>query len=233
MNCKRNPTIPSMENVNYVPMHVGDIRQLVDPADSSTYLLQFIGTRKRSDGQEMFVETWKRGISDIDTSYWFVREGYWIYSELDSSFNSSQNLSKNPYSEQRLSLESPKEDLRWIIIPGDTTSMYMMTINLGKTRTLCDTFYQTYGMGLIYSLADTIPWMIVKYAPNIGWIGTWVYDFYKQQGYDAALLSYAKVGGNVIGRLWPDKNSDNLSLSKKTNGIMRQLNFLGVSDREN
>lgn len=84
--CSGNP-LSSEITTSYTPLNVGDVRQLIFRGDSSTTLMSVVGKTNRSDGTEVFIEDWKYGTQAPTVSYYLVKDGYFLATELDSKLD--------------------------------------------------------------------------------------------------------------------------------------------------
>jgi len=71
---------------SYMPIRVGDIRQLIFTADSSTLLTEVTGQAKREDGELTFRVETKIGANSITfVDYYLINDGFFIYTDLDTT----------------------------------------------------------------------------------------------------------------------------------------------------
>ena len=210
--CKKNSTEPlPVTNSTYIPMNIGDVRQLVFLADSSTILIKVVGTTKRTDGLDVFVVEQTYGLGLFyeypDTSYFIIKDGYFMSTSLypfDSTYGYSD--STNPFGEQRLGKVNPVNGDTWIdYIKGSNTSIVTATY-YKELVTFCGTFTNVYGFNFFDS------GLTVFYAENIGYIGT---DFNSLSSNIQIRASYIKVANQEYGALWPTKNTRPYLLSKR------------------
>ena len=197
--------IPDIDDSTFAPLNVGDVRQLIDPADSSTNLLSVIGKTERTDGQEVFIQTWKYGTHDPDTSYYFIFNGYYMSTQLDTVKDSLGNYNKqNPFQEQRLAVEHPNEGEKYIQIVGDSLSMIRMTKYFGTFNSFAGSIDSTFAF-IMFENFDTVyidTFLILCFAKDIGWVGTYYGSFNNL----IVSLSYVKIGNEAIGELFPEKD---------------------------
>ncbi|RPI05613.1 MAG: hypothetical protein EHM64_05985, partial [Ignavibacteriae bacterium] len=67
-SCKNNSTEPlPVENSSYMSLNAGDVRQLVNPADSATVLMKVTGGLYRKDGIPVYAMEWTTGVLKPDT----------------------------------------------------------------------------------------------------------------------------------------------------------------------
>ena len=78
-----SPSKPALSDKPYSQLDVGNVTQFVDSNDSSTFLVEIVGTTHRKDGQEVFIEKQTSGIGAPDTSYEFIKDGFLITTRLD------------------------------------------------------------------------------------------------------------------------------------------------------
>ena len=89
-------------NKSYMPLNVGDVRQIISVMDSSTLLWTVTGKTLRRDGVSVFCMEWKTGTSSRNTLYYLIKDGFFLGTELDTTSRSDIDLSVNPFNEQRL-----------------------------------------------------------------------------------------------------------------------------------
>jgi hypothetical protein len=160
--------------VNYIPMSIGDFRQFVQSLDSSTIQIEITGTALRRDGKAVFVQTYQAGNLTPDTSYCYD-DGQFLVScnSLDSAKDSSGNkITIDPFGEQRLALKAPVENQAWYQFKEDTSSIYRISKSYGALETALGPFQNVFGFEMYGSKADSLPFMTVCFAKNIGWITT-------------------------------------------------------------
>ena len=196
--CQDESAEPSgLNRPTYTPLHVGDVQQLINLADSSTILLKISGTVKRGDGIEVFVQKRYYGNKKPDTMYYFIKDGYYSSTMLYKIFNTD-----NPYGEQRLCKANPVDGETWLCAPHNDTASFMVAKYYGEKSVLCGTFTNVYcfsRVDLSSGIADTIGSGL--FAENIGFIGTKRNNHFNQD----LSVSYARVGDQEYGALWPMK----------------------------
>jgi len=194
------------ENIqgNYTPLNVGDVRQLVFLSDSSTILMTIVGKTKREDGQEVFVCWNNYGTYIGDTSYYFIKDGYYCVTELDTDLTKKYDdyeefASSNPFGEQRLGKLYPNDGDFWKQFVGRNDSMYRYANYAGSKNMITGNFPNVFSFAVFDSskkFAD------IYFAENIGHIGTSI----SLEGNTSEFqVSYIKVANKVIGELWPAK----------------------------
>jgi len=218
-NPKVNNTTPQF---TYTPLHTGDIRQLINIADSSTILITIAGSKVRTDGQEMFIEIQKYGIGSseysFDTSYCFLRDGFIIYTTIDTGKDSTGAYNNsNPFGEQRSALEKPIEGFKWYPIQ-DGYSHFRSTRYAGIYQTLAGQFDSVFAYDNWWYVDTTMEIILCTYyARNVGWIGSeWVNEKIDPQK-TIIKLAYAKIGSDTYGNLFPDRDPVIGSMAKKFN----------------
>ena len=193
--CVGNP-LSSDVNMSYTPLNVGDVRQLVYYADSSTTLFSIIGKTKRSDGIDVFIGQWKYGTQDPIVSYYLVKDGYFMATELDTTDRDDIDKNINPFGEQRLAKSYPEDGDSWQHTLGQVDSPFLIAKSIGQLHTFCGNFDGVFGFYLS-GLLTTF------YAKGIGWIGT-------SSVFSSTVLnfscSYVRVNGKIYGQLWPAKD---------------------------
>jgi hypothetical protein len=205
--CRNNSTEPlPITTSNYMPLNVGDVRQLVYPADSATVLMKVIGKLSRKDGAEVFAMEWTTGIQKPDTQYYMIKDGFYTATELDSDSHAP-----NPFWEQRLAKLHPVNGETWKHTLGSSDSTFFTASYYQEVQTFCRKFTNVYGFILMETRAgntDTI--MTPFYAESIGFIGTGLNGDLQL----FASASYIKVANQEYGSLWPAKNPRPMQLAK-------------------
>jgi len=213
--CKKNSVEPlPSTNKNYIPINIGDVRQIVSLADSSTILMKVVGTRKRSDSTKVFEMEWTYGIQKPNTHYYLLKDGYFMSTNLTSDSDSV-----NPFKEQRLGKVTPVNSEMWKSIIGSSDSTFFIASYYKELNTLCGTFSNVYGFTLTQTVGGIIDTILTPYyAENIGYIGTDAQQM-------ALRASYLKVANHEYGTLWPAKNVSSVGLSKRNvnNNILVQV----------
>ncbi|HQF43847.1 MAG TPA: hypothetical protein PK073_13140 [Ignavibacteriaceae bacterium] len=186
---------PTKSALSYVPITVGDERQIVFTEDSSTIFYEVTGTVNRSDGMEVYKYSWYYGTDTIrNIEYYGIKDGFFISTKLDTVRDSSYYLPSNPYFEQKLAKLYPNNGDTWQSIPGDSSSLYFIAQDIGTQHTFAGTFNNCYG----YRLDNIIS---ANYSKGIGHIASTFpsYSF-------AYLSSYIKVNNRVYGSKMPAKD---------------------------
>jgi hypothetical protein len=216
--CVGNP-LSSDINMSFTPLNVGDVRQIIYYADSSTTLFSIVGKTRRSDGTEVFVEETKYGTQQaLFTSYYLIKDGYFVATELDTTDRDDIDKNINPFAEQRLAKSYPEDGDTWKHTLGQIDSPFLISKSIGQLHTFCGTFDNVFG----FSLSDLLT---TFYAKGIGWIGT-------STAFSDVMVdfscSYIRVDGKVFGHLWPEKDITIIPIDKQRslNTIIAQYPFL-------
>jgi len=200
--CSKSSVSSEAAASSYMLLNVGDVRQLVYQNDSSTVRWNIVGTTKRKDGTDVFIGQYIPGTEPPDTAYYFLRDGYFLSTLLDTSANWGYNPT-NPYWEQKLARLYPTNGEQWHIIVGENDSTSFVAAHFQEKKVLCGNFLDVYGFTYTYYSNGMLDTMLTPfYAPNIGFIGT---DINRDLQPDVS-ASYLKVGGREMGSLWPAKN---------------------------
>ena len=180
----------SSQEYTYRPIHIDDIRQFVRESDSSTTIDAIVGKALRKDGREVFIELSIYG-NYCDTSYLFIKDGFCIYTAIDT-----------PFMEQKNCMEKPTADYFWYYPPG-TLNQYSYINNY---KTFAGECREVYLLERCYYDGGYVPFLRNYYGKNIGLIGAEVID---SSGVttDRFLLSYAKIDGKEYGHLFPARNA--------------------------
>lgn len=179
----------------YVSLQTGDERQFVLTTDSSTLLYRITGTTKRSDSTLVFRSEWVYGTDTaVNVSYYFIRDGYFIATDLDTTEQGHSAVPGNPFREQKLAKLYPANGDRWKSINGDTSSIYFTASFTDSTQTFAGRFSNC----VCYSAGDILK---IYYAKGVGHIAS-----HFNQGEGKYLASYIKTGGKVIGSKFPAKS---------------------------
>lgn len=219
-----HPSSNESEKTSFFSFQIGDITQLINPSDSSTLLISIVGKEIRSDGQEGYLQISKTGTMTTDTALVFFKDGFLLYSQRDTFKDSSGKFNQlNPFFEQRTGLETPSNNQEWLLIPNDSNSVDLLKIcySIGDYLTLAGLFKNAFE----YQLWDSDDSAcIVKsiFCQSIGFIGAKSCD-------DSVVLtlSYAKIGSNIYGYLWPEKDPPINSLNKLALHKHAFFNYLG------
>ncbi len=234
--CKKNSVEPlpstitakttNTSNAGYTPINIGDVRQIVNLADSSTILMNIVGTRKRSDSVDVFIMEWTYGTQPPDTLYYLIKDGFFTGTNITADSNSV-----NPFEEQRIGKVNPVNNETWQNFIGYSDSSFVIASYYKDRSTLCGTFPDVYGFTFTYrssGIIDTI--LTAFYADNIGYIRT---DYNKNAQGLTWEASYIKVANQVYGTLWPAKDLSSPGLSKRSvsnNIIVNAYSLLGNKD---
>ena len=182
----------------YTPMNVGDVWQYINIADSSTLLVEVVDTLKRIDGLKVFQINSITGNWMPRITFDAIKDGYYIRTLLDSTQNTI-----NPFNEERIAKGYPSNGETWQDVLGDPQSSYTTAILYRSKRTILRTFPNVFAFfSHNKSNLNNIYGITVYYAENIGYIGT----EFNNNGQLGLSLTYAKVGNNIYGTLWPTKN---------------------------
>lgn len=209
--CAGNP-LSSEITTSYTPLNVGDVRQLIFREDSSTTLFSIVGKTLRRDGTEVFIGEWQYGTQEaLFTSYYLVRDGYYMATELDTTSQNHIDKTINPFGEQRLAKSYPVDGEVWQQTVGDSYSFFWTSRSIEQLSTFCGTFENVFGFTLFDDFGFSI--LTTYYSKGIGWIGT---SSVFSQGPDFS-CSYVRVNGKVFGHLWPAKDPTLLPKSEREN----------------
>ena len=183
---------------NYIPWNIGDARQIVYCADSSTILLRVVLTSKRQDGADIFALEWTYGTHEPDTFYYLFKDGFFLSTNLEAGVDSI-----NPFREQRLGRVHPTDGESWKHTLGDLDSVYFTARHLNKQSTYSGIFYDVFAFVLTGQTGGRIDTILTTfYAQHIGWIGTSLNRDFRLD-YSA---SYIKVDNLEYGSMMPAKN---------------------------
>jgi hypothetical protein len=189
---------------NYTPVSIGDVTQLILMPDSSTIKFSITGQTKRKDGLNVFQGEWKYGTLNPLTFHYYLSDGYFIATELDTFSNDSILAAVNPFREQRLAMSYPRGGDTWLHTMGDPDSSYWVTTVADPFPTLFGDIEDVHGFDLYLWKDDVSPSLTTFYGPGLGWIGS---SWYSGQGVSRVTCSYKKISGNTYGELWPEKDS--------------------------
>jgi len=187
---------------SYMSLNVGDVRQIITVSDSSTLLWTVFGKTLRSDGVSVFCMEWKSGTSSRDTSYYLIREGYFLGTDLVTTNRRDINLRVNPFNEQRLAKLYPSDGEIFVHTPGARDSIYWVSRREEDIKTFCGVFEDVYSFSLFEDVELTRQILKTYYASGVGYVGT-------AGPYSSELdfmVSYVKVANIRIGSLWPEKD---------------------------
>lgn len=199
--CDLDPSVVEKYFYTFTPLNIGDVTQLVFPMDSSTISFCIVGKTKRADNQVVFIGEWQDGTQEPNTFYYFLKDGYFLSTELDTIKDDWLMHLVNPFREQKLAKSQPHNGDVWVHTVGNSDSTYWIAKPEQKLDTFCGEFRNVYGFGL-FSKYDIEPFLKTYYGLGIGWLGTAVSD---TSGLIAS-CSYKKVGDKTFGELWPAKN---------------------------
>jgi hypothetical protein len=212
--CHNSKVTDVPEEFSYTPLHIGDIRQVVNIADSSTILYSIVGSTFRTDGQEVFIEIVKTGIgsseSSFDTFYCFLRDGFRINTQIDTQYISTgvYNVpyTSNPFQEQCITLEKPSDGFKWYPIKG-YYSLLRSTRFAGNYQTFAGQFENVFAYDNWWYIDPSMEIVVCTYfARNVGQIGTeWVNEKIDPQKV-IIKLAYAKIGSDSYGSLFPERD---------------------------
>jgi len=179
----------------YVPLSLGDIRQSISLRDSSTMMDEVFTSTFRADSIRVFGRKYFVGDEQSDAPqifYNYIKDGYFISTQLDTVKDLSLDISKNPFNEQRLAELYPKDGDTWVHSGGEHQPTIMKAKYIGSKTTPCKTFDDVFQF--------SIPGVLdIYYAKGIGWIGA------RFMGEQEVLVTYIKVGSREFGKLLPPK----------------------------
>lgn len=214
VGCKNSSTEPEDSKKNYMIINDGDIRQYFFEMDSSYMNWEFKGKVKRPDGINCNVGLWSLMFFDeiyIDTSYYFIKDGYFIATKVKPNIDNKENL----FEEQKLMKLEPKEGDSWVQINGDEESPIITVNFINEKITNLKKFVDLYKTSLHNQDLTTF------YAKGYGHIGT-------DMGFGMeTLVSYMKINGEELGKYNQLKKTSskkvNLSLKTKLNEYRLKL----------
>lgn len=186
---------PIAENLPYMSLKIGDERQIVFANDSSTIFYRVNDSANRSDGMIVFSYAWYYGTDTTpNISYYGIKDGFFIATELDTVKDSSNFIPSNPFREQRLAKLFPSNGDTWQSIVGDSLSGYFIASDIGAHQTFASTFNNCFS----YKFCD---FLSVIYSKGIGHIAS----IYLPDS-SAYLSSYIKVNNKIYGSKMPPKD---------------------------
>jgi hypothetical protein len=200
--CGQN-TAPDINDDSYTPLNAGDQTQIVFLPDSITQMLRITGIVERSDRQKVYVMESKLGINDPDTmGYYYIKDGYYMSTELNRIKFDPVLAKINPFNEQRLAKSNPEASDMWYHTVGDTDSLYFIADKIDSLDTYCGTFKDVFAFQLFYKNSDSF-FMKIYYGKNLGYLAT-------ELGFATgpemvALCSYKKIGNHTYGNPRPEK----------------------------
>jgi hypothetical protein len=195
------------DDQSYMPLNVGDVRQIIGTADSSTMLMSIVGTTYRIDGTQVYCIEWKWGNLVPDTLYYFNRDGYSLSTELDTTPDYFFNPSINPFNEQRMARLHPKDGELFFNSPDSSDDIFWIARKEEPLKTFCGIFEDVFSFNLYSTYATYAePYIITYYGKGYGYLGTSVIttseiDFQ---------VSYIRAGNKTVGTMWPIKNPEGL-----------------------
>jgi len=206
LSCKSStePIVPDA----YMSLNVGDIRELLFQNDSTYMIFKIIGQTNRSDKQEVFIGEWSFSgalDSNLMKSYYFIKDGYFISTELDTTDN-GQLINVNPFFEQKLAKIYPNDGDEWVSVAGfpDSNSSHFRSIFIGEKQTPASVFNSVFGFQL-----DSI--ITPLYAKKYGFIGS---SISTSQDTNHISVNYLKINGKELGEFVPFTNLPKRSFSK-------------------
>lgn len=217
--CDLDPSVVETDFITYTPLSVGDFTQLVFLADSSTITFGIIGRTQRTDARPVFIGEWQDGTFEPDTFYYFLKDGYFVSTELDTIEDDWLIRLVNPFREQRLAKSQPHPGDAWVHTTGNSDSSFWIARAEEKLVTFSGEFENVFGFEL-HSNDGTSYFLKTYYGLGVGWLAT--------AGDETTGLyvscSYKKIGDKRFGELWPAKNPSFPGNAKKT----RHLNVHGL-----
>ncbi len=180
-----NVNQPQLQEYTYVPLHVGDMRQLMHEQDSFVDNYAIIGKTFRKDGREVFIEVNTYGMYS-DTSYLFLQDGFCNFTAIDTPFMELKNCQ-----------EKPADGYSWYTYGQRFYYSYSYVNNY---KTFAGEFSETF----LLERSDYELFLRNYYGKNIGVIGA---EFIDSTGRTESrfLLSYAKIDGKEYGHLLPPR----------------------------
>ncbi len=207
--CDLDPSVMETDFITYTPLSIGDFTQLVFLADSSTITFGIVGRTQRADGRPVFIGEWQDGTFQPDTFFYFLNDGFFIATELDTIEDDWLIRLLNPFREQRLAKAQPHPGDAFVHTIGETDSSYWIARAEKKLNTFSGEFKNVFAFEL-YSKFNSDYFIKTYYGLGVGWIGT-AGD--KDTGMFAS-CSYKKMGEKTYGELWPAKNPTFPALAK-------------------
>jgi len=202
-SCGDDPVSSSYDD-SYTPLTIGDVTQLIFLSDSSTILLEIIGTTQRTDGLSVCICGFKYGKSSLDTSYYCIKDGYLVATELEPVQNDPLLILTNPFREQRIAKSHPSDGDRWIHTPGEADTIWCIAIKVDAIDVPAGHFKNVFAFNIAGFLT-------VYYSQRIGWIGSDM-SFITSPGPDFS-CSYKNVNGNQYGYLFPPKDPRDVQIT--------------------
>ena len=164
ISCNENTT-ESVANKLYTPLSLGDKTQIIFMADSSTVSLEIVAMAERSDGQKVYQGHYKPGTQAPNVSYYYVADGYFMATALDTIQSDTLLHQINPFREQRLAKSYPKINDSWVHTIGDSSSGYFIAGDAGDFAPLWGAVADMFRFDL-YDKDEAIPFMSVYYGPE-------------------------------------------------------------------
>jgi len=183
----------------YTPLSIGDQTQIINLADSSTFLFSIVGTTSRDDGENVYIGTYEYSMVldtlifyNTDTLYFLISDGYFKTTTLHDVDSNSI------YFEQRIGKPFPKDGDTWTVVDSLYYSDYMVAEKYEYFMTFFGNAEETFAFKS-YEY-DGYPLQTYYYGKNIGWIGT-----SNSSSEVVQLCSYKKINNKVYGKRWPAK----------------------------
>jgi len=213
-SCER--PAPSTPVYEYAPIAVGDVRQFIAPQSGATVLVEIVGTTYRDDGQRVFIErtTWGTDFQHPETAYLYQTAGYLVYTSLEALTDADgyDLYPQNPFAEQRVATNYPRDGASWKDIPGDPAALWWKSQYFGDYQTAAYFFSDVFRFNRQAS-CGTYQAISVYYAPEVGWIVT--EDLCTQEIIYG--LQFAQVGSFIYGeRLAAHDNGLSKAVAKST-----------------
>jgi hypothetical protein len=190
--------------------------QAIDLTDSSTVQEEITGIAQRSDGKNVFIETYQRGNDTPSINYVYIDSNFLISCDsLDTIHDSIGNPEvENPFGEQIIATSKPFENQSWFQIKNDSLGLFRKTQYVGTILTSVGSFSNVYGFPLLDSSKAKSPFMTPCYANNIGWVGSYRSDKFNNS--DSLWFNpvFIQLGNIVRGKMIPKRGYNN-SMPKK------------------
>ncbi|MEJ2536657.1 MAG: hypothetical protein P8048_06350 [Calditrichia bacterium] len=215
------------DNQSYMPLNVGDVRQIIMLEDSSTLLMSIVGTVRRSDGRVVYAMEWKWGFFEPDTLYYLNRNGYFLGTELDTTDGYHINSTVNPFGEQRLAKLYPEDGEIFTHTPGSSDNAFWICRKEQPLKTFCGIFSDVFSFNL-YDTLNFQPFMETFYGKGYGYLGTSAFSSPEPD----FLASYISVGNKTVGSIWPTKNPGGLMKNsenrKNLSEVLNRIFYPGI-----
>ncbi|MGE5365198.1 MAG: hypothetical protein ACM3SM_13795 [Bacteroidota bacterium] len=213
--CSKSTEPEEQKSGPYASLAVGDVRQFINLADSSTILYEIIDKTHRQDGQEIFLGRWSYGTDTSKRiSYYCLKDGYLMSTEL-TPVQDTAKVKVNPFYEQRIAKIFPKDGDEWDNIVGDIYPEKFKASFIGKKITACGEFGNVY----CFALDEIIR---VYYAENFGIIASEPAGA-SDVNFLGVSLCYLRVGGIEKGRRLPPKDHSYYFISSSLKKRMPDL----------